>query len=173
MVKKVNVVDTSGLVKQILMLGSMRLKVLYFAGLATTSALNAVDNKISDVNILVKKTDCDAKISGIESKCFTTSDYNILTNNILDAKVKHKKLVNESNTPGFVKKFDLNKMIKTLVTKAELKAEHDKIVKLHSFHSSYFCGKSHFGDDETQNYLVFQPIYRLFKKIGNTDHISA
>ena len=29
----------------------------------------------------------------------------------------------------------------------------------------------HFEDDGTQNYLVFQPIYRYFKKIANTDHI--
>ena len=27
-------------------------------------------------------------------------------------------------------------------------------------------------DDGTQNYLVFQPMYRYLKKIGNIDHIS-
>ena len=32
----------------------------------------------------------------------------------------------------------------------------------------YFIGKN----DDTQNYLVFQPMYTYFKKIGNTDHIS-
>ena len=28
---------------------------------------------------------------------------------------------------------------------------------------SYFRGKSHFGEDGTQNYLIFQPIFRYFK----------
>ena len=46
--------------------------------------------------------------------------------------------------------------LSTLVTKAELKTEQDKIVRLQTFDSSYFCGKSHFEDDVTQSYLVFQ-----------------
>ena len=37
---------------------------------------------------------------------------------------------------------------------------------------SYFIGKSHFEEDGTQNYLVFQPMYRYFKMITNTDYIS-
>ena len=41
------------------------------------------------------------------------------------------------------------------------------------FDSSYFRGKSYFQDDGTQNYLVFQPMYIYFKKIGNTDHITV
>ena len=45
--------------------------------------------------------------------------------------------------------------------------------KLKTFHSSYFIGKSHFGEDGTQNYLVFQPTYRYFKMITNTDYISS
>ena len=67
----------------------------------------------------------------------------------------------------------MNKKIATLTSKAELKAEQDKIIRLQAFHSSYFCGKSHFEDDGTQNYLVFEPLYKYFKTIGNTDHISA
>ena len=34
----------------------------------------------------------------------------------------------------------------------------DELNKLKTFHSSYFVGKSHFEEDGTQNYLVFQPI---------------
>ena len=32
--------------------------------------------------------------------------------------------------------------------------------------SSYFIGKSHFEEDGTQNYLVFQPIYRYFNGVS-------
>ena len=45
--------------------------------------------------------------------------------------------------------------------------------KLKTFDSGYFIGKSHFGEDSTQNYLVFQPVYRYFKMINNTDYISS
>ena len=45
--------------------------------------------------------------------------------------------------------------------------------KLKTFDSSYFIGKSHFEEDGTQNYLVFQPINKYFKVITNTDYISS
>ena len=47
--------------------------------------------------------------------------------------------------------------------------------KLKTFDSSYFIGKSHFEEDGTQNYLVFQPIVRYFKvnTITNTDYVSS
>ena len=43
----------------------------------------------------------------------------------------------------------------TLATKAEIKAEQDKITKLQAFDSNYFCDKSYFEDEGTKNYLVF------------------
>ena len=49
----------------------------------------------------------------------------------------------------------------------------DELNKLKTFDSSYFIGKSHFEEDGTQNYLVFQPMYRYFKMITNTDYISS
>ena len=45
--------------------------------------------------------------------------------------------------------------------------------KLKTFDSSYFIGKSHFEEDGTQNYLVFQPINRYFKVLANTLYISS
>ena len=45
--------------------------------------------------------------------------------------------------------------------------------KLKTFDSSYFIGKSHFEEDGTQNYLVFQPINKYFKVITNIDYISS
>ena len=45
--------------------------------------------------------------------------------------------------------------------------------KLKTFDLSYFIGKSHFEEDGTQNYLVFQPMYRYFKMITNTETISS
>ena len=47
--------------------------------------------------------------------------------------------------------------------------------KLEAFDSIYFHGKSNFENDGTQNCLVFQPMYRYFKRIvsvgnGNCIH---
>ena len=42
--------------------------------LATNYALTAAENKNTDVNSLVKKTNCDAKILEIENKYITTTD---------------------------------------------------------------------------------------------------
>ena len=42
----------------------------------------------------------------------------------------------------------------------------NELNKLKTFDSSYFIGKSHFEEDGTQNYLVFQSMYRYFKRVA-------
>ena len=37
----------------------------------------------------------------------------------------------------------------------------------------YFIGKSRFEEDDTKNYLVFQPLKKYFKIIANTKYISS
>ena len=61
---------------------------------------------------------------------------------------------------------DISKRITSNKTK-HLLAESE-LKKLQKFDSSYFTGKSHFEEDGTQNYLVFQPMYRYLKRIGVT-----
>ena len=48
----------------------------------------------------------------------------------------------------------------------------NELKNLKTFDSSYFIDKSHFEEDDTQNYLVFQPIKKYFKVIANTDYVS-
>ena len=43
---------------------------------------------------------------------------------------------------------------------------------LKTFDSSYFIDKSHFEEDGKQNCLVFQPLNKSFKVVGNTDYVS-
>ena len=82
--------------------------------------ISEVENKIHDVNGLVKKAGYDAKILVIEKKYFTTFDYNKLTKKKkkLDAKIKQKKLVDQSDISNF-KNSDLNTKLATLATKVE------------------------------------------------------
>ena len=49
----------------------------------------------------------------------------------------------------------------------------NEIKKLKTLDLSYFIGKSHFEEDGTQNYLVFQPLNKYFKVITNTDYVSS
>ena len=52
----------------------------------------------------------------------------------------------------------------------------NKLKKLEKIDSSYFIGKSNFEEDGTQNYLVFKPMCRYFKRItgaGNGNYIPA
>ena len=69
------------------------------------------------------------------------------------------------------KLWNLNRKITQNKTKHLL--VENELNKLKTFDSGYFIGKSHFGEDGTQNYLVFQPMYRYFKVITNTDYISS
>ena len=67
-----------------------------------------------------------------------------MTKTDFDAKLSslHRK-INKNKTDHLIVKNELN--------------------KLKTFGSGYFIGKSHFEEDGTQNYLVFQPIIRYFK----------
>ena len=48
----------------------------------------------------------------------------------------------------------------------------NELKKIQTFDSIYFRGKSHFEEDGTQNYLVFQQIYRYFKRVSNIDNYN-
>ena len=43
----------------------------------------------------------------------------------------------------------------------------NELKKLQKFDSSYFRGKSHFEEDGTQNYLLFQPMQKYCKRIAS------
>ena len=47
----------------------------------------------------------------------------------------------------------------------------NELKELQNFDSSYFRGRTRFEEDGVQNYLVFQPMYKYFKKISGTESI--
>ena len=158
--------DVTDFVKKI-KLADLDNKIPDVSSLATKTALIAVENKISSVSNLV--TDYNTKISELEKKLtdhnhdkyITTVEFNTLAAeaNLITKTDFYAKL------PSLSKRITVNKTKNLLVEK--------ELNKLKIFDSSYFIGKSHFEEDGTQNYLVFQPINKYFKVITNTDYISS
>ena len=80
-------------------------KIPSITGLATNSALTAVENKKPDVSSLVKKTDYKTKISEIENKVndhnhgkyITTPEFNRLTTENFKARLAQLNLITKTN----------------------------------------------------------------------------
>ena len=119
-------------------------KIASVTNLATTHVFTSVEDKVPNVCDLAKKTDSAAKSTRNAKKYFTACDHNKFMSNALDAKVTQKKLNNESDLDEKIKTSAIKKEIKTLVTTAELKAEHVKIVKLQIYDLSLFIDQSFF-----------------------------
>ena len=135
--------------------------------LATKAALNNVKNKIPHVSNLVKKTDYSTKVAEIENelnnhnhdKYIDTPEFNKLAADAFDARLAQENLATKTDFDD--KLSNLNRKITK--NKTDHLLVQNELNKLKTFDSSYFIGKSHFEEDGTQNYLVFQPIYKYFE----------
>ena len=143
---------------------------------ATRTALTTVENKISNVNNLVKKTDCKTKLREIENKltnhnhdeCMDNSEFNKLTVDVFNSRIAQVNLI--IKTDFDTKLLRINKKITQ--TRANHLLVESQLNKLKTFDSGYFIGKSHFEEDGTQHYLVFQPIYTYFKAFSSTNYLE-
>ena len=146
--------------------------------LATKTALTAVENKIPNDSSLVKKTNYDTKISELEKKLsdhnydkyITTPEFNTLAVDAFNGRLAQANLI--TKTDFYAKLSSLKRKITS--NKSRHLLVDNELKKLKTFDSSDFIGKSHFEEDGTQNYLVFQPMYRYFKHIvdvGNGSYI--
>ena len=99
-------------------------------------------------------------------KYIDTQEFNKLAA-VFNARIAQANLITKTDFDA--KLSSLNRKI------TQNKSKHllveNELNKLKTFDSSYFIGKSHFDEDGTQNYLVFQPIVRYFK-ITNKKYIS-
>ena len=146
------IADTSQLVKKKTdynaKISEIQSKIPSISGLATTSALTAVENEIPDVFSLVKKTDYSTKISEIEKKVtdhnddkyITTPKFNKFTVDIFAARLAQANLV--TKTDFDTKLISLNKRINANKTKHLL--VENELKKLQTFDSTYFRGKKSF-----------------------------
>ena len=103
-------------------------------------------------------------------KYLTTPEFNTLAADLFNARLAQANLITKTDFDA--KLSSLNRKITSNKSKHLL--VENELKKLKTFDSSYFIGKSHFEEDGTQNYLVFQPMYRYFKIIagvGNGSYI--
>ena len=149
LVAKVNNIDSSDFVLKTnfnTKISELENKIPDISNLTTKTALTIFENKIPSTSNLIKKTDYDTKITEIEKK---------LTDH------KHDECVDTSKFNTLA-----TNVFNTRIAQANLITKTD-------FDSSYFIGKSHFEEDGTQNYLVFQPMRKYFTFITNTDYVSS
>ena len=169
--------DTCGLVKKTdhgAKIANIEGKIPDVNDLATKTALTAVENKIPSVSILVKKK--NAKVTDIENKFnnhnhdkyIDTQEFNKLAAHIFNARIAHENSITKTDFDD--KLSNLNRKITSNKTKHVLVENEFK--KLKTFDSGYFIGKNYFEEDDTQNYLVFQPMHKYFK-ITNKKYISS
>ena len=155
-------------------------KIPSISGLATSSALTTVENKIPGVGSLVKKTYFNTKVTEIEStipdvsSLVKKSDYateitsiknDYVTNAAFNA--RHKDLIQKTKSDTEVKK--INDKITSNSSELQthnyrLNQAKDRIDELERI-ASYFRGKNYFEGDGTQNYLVFQGVYKYFEDV--------
>ena len=140
-------------------------------------ALTVIENKIPSVSNLAKKADYNTKVTEIGNKLndhnhekyIATPEFNTLVAYVFNARLAQANLITKSDFDAKVsnpnREITQNKTRHLLV--------ENELNKLKTFDFSYFIGKSHFGEDGTQNYLVFQPMYRYFRLITNTSNILS
>ena len=132
-------------------------KIPVIKNLASKTELKAVENKIPNISNLVTKTDYAAKITKIKN------DY--VTNTTSDA--RHKDLLQKATFESELKKVDDKvsaNSSKVLSYEHKFKQREDTINDLER-DASYFRGQNYFDDYGIQNYYVFQPMYKYFKRV--------
>ena len=104
-------------------------------------------------------------------KCIDTQEFNRLAADVFNARIAQANLTSKADFDA--KLSILNRKITQNKTKHLLVG--NELNKLKTFDQSYLIGKSHFEEDGTPNYLLFQPINRYFKvnTITNVDYVSS
>ena len=169
--------DASGLVKKTdynTKIIDIEGKIPDVSNLATKAELTTAENKMPNVGNFVNKTDCNTKVTEIENKLnnhnhdkyITTPEFNTFAADVFNARIARANLITKRDFDD--KLSNLNSKI--TANKSKHLLVENELKELRTFDLGYFIGKSHFEEDGTQNYLIFQPLCKYFKVITNTDY---
>ena len=136
-------------------------KIPNTTNLSTTTALNTADNKIPR-----------------HSKYITTSEFNRLKVKKLSARLAQANLASQNGIANFVKKTDFDDKLKSLNKKNYFKQSKTCtfwkwIKKITDILRKPFYRSRFNKDDETQLYLILQPLYYTLKGIGDTSKVAS
>ena len=110
--------------------------------------------------ILLKKQDITLKLQKLKlnnhnhDKYITNPEFNTLAADVFNVKLAQAILITKTDFDAKLSRINR----KITENKSKNLLGENELNKLKTFDSSYFIGKSHFEEDGTQNYLVFQPI---------------
>ena len=96
-------------------------------------------------------------------------EFNTLAPNVFNARLAQANLVTKTDFDNSVS----SRNNKIAANKTKNESIEYELKKLKTFDPSYFIGKSHFEEDGTQNYLVFQPLNEYFKIIASIHYVSS
>ena len=164
--------NTSGLVEKLnhnAKVTEMENKTASISGLATNTALTAVESKIPNISSLVKNNNYNTKITETEKELahhnhnnhITTPEFHKLLAEVFDARSARENLVTKTDFDDKLR--SPNQKINSDKTKDLLVEKELKTLK--TFDSSYFRGKSYFEEYGIQNYLVFQQCTDILKDL--------
>ena len=102
-------------------------------------------------------------------KYITTREFNKLAEDVFNARLAQGNLITKTDLDTKLSRINR----KNAENKSKNLLVENELNKLKTFYSSYVIGKSHFEEDGTQNYLVYQPLNKYLKVINNTDYISS
>ena len=125
--------------------------------------------------ILLKKQDITLKLQKLKlnnhnhDKYITNPEFNTLAADVFNVKLAQAILITKTDFDAKLSRINR----KITENKSKNLLGENELNKLKTFDSSYFIGKSHFKEDGTQNYLVFQPLNKYFRVITNTDFVSS
>ena len=166
--------DASGLVKKTdynAKIIDIEGKIPDVSNLATKAVLTTVENKMPNVGNSVNKTDYVTEIENKlnnhnHDKYITTSEFNTFAADVFNSRIARANLITKRDFDDKIS--NLNSKI--TANKSKYLLVENELKELITFDLVYFIGKSHFEEDGTQNYLIFQPLCKYFKVITNTDY---
>ena len=125
---------------------------------------------------LLKKTNYKTKITETENKLnnhnhdkyITTPEFNTLAADVFNARLAQANLVTKTDFDNSVSSLDS----KIAANKTKNESIENEIKKLKTLDLSYFIGKSHFEEDDTQNYENIKLYILSWKSKGLSDKVA-
>ena len=92
-------------------------------------------------------------------KYITTSEFNTLAARVFNGRLAQANVITKTGPETELKRIS----DKLTSNKSKHLLVENKLKNLEKFDAAYFRGKHYFDNDGTQNYLVFQPVYKYFE----------